>query len=245
MLGTVLAAGILFNGVAVQEVDIPTQPVNQYQVFEEATGYDVPDLQYTKDDNVAVTKRNGVLHFASKAPKVVYRTKEVIRYVEVEKKPEIQPKPKVTVTPKPQPKPQPKPKVIPQPKPQPKPQPQPKVAPAPVSGSGQSIGTFNFTYYTATCAGCSGITATGVDVRSTSTYQGMKILAVNPGVIPFWSIVEVTLTNGQSFRAIALDTGGKMRQQPNYIDVLVGSSDEAFAKGVDVGSVKIIRKGKG
>lgn len=237
MLGTVLAAGILFNGVAVQEVDIPTQPVNQYQVFEEATGYNVPDLQYTKDDNVTVTKRNGVLHFASKAPKVVYRTKEVIRYVEVEKKPEIQPKPKVTVTPKPQPKPKPKPKVVPQPKPEAK--------TAAVSGGGQSIGTFNFTYYTATCAGCSGITATGVDVRSTSTYQGMKVLAVNPAVIPYWSIVEVTLTNGQSFRAIALDTGGKMRQQPNYIDVLVGSSDEAFAKGVDVGSVKIIRKGKG
>ncbi len=44
------------------------------------------------------------------------------------------------------------------------------------------------TAYTASCAGCSGITTTGIDLRSN---PGMKVIAVHPNVIPLGSRVHV------------------------------------------------------
>lgn len=80
------------------------------------------------------------------------------------------------------------------------------------------------TAYTATCKGCSGITAMGIDVRNSTTYQGYGIIAVDTRVIPLGTKVSI---NGRNY--IAGDTGGAIKG--NKIDVLVGSVDEALQFG--------------
>src|SRR5690625_5761642 len=60
------------------------------------------------------------------------------------------------------------------------------------------------TFYTAGSEGCSGITATGIDVRQTIHHEGKRVIAVDPSVIPLGSIVRVTLENGDKFEAIAV-----------------------------------------
>lgn len=101
--------------------------------------------------------------------------------------------------------------------------------------------TMNASYYTASCTGCTGITATGVNVKNTIYYQGMRIIAVDPNVIPLYSIVEVS-TPTENFRAIALDTGGAIKG--NKLDILVANKQTAYKLGRHSVSVKIIRKGK-
>lgn len=86
------------------------------------------------------------------------------------------------------------------------------------------------------------ITATGKDVTDSIYYQGYRIIAVNPDVIPYGSILSVSV-NGQSFEAIALDTGGAIRSRTNRIDLMVNDTDEAFAFGVQQGSISYVRKG--
>lgn len=98
------------------------------------------------------------------------------------------------------------------------------------------------TFYTAGCEGCSGITATGIDVRQTIHHEGRRIIAVDPNVIPLGSIVRVTLANGDEFKAIAGDTGGAIKG--SRIDVLVGSKVEARRLGRQSASVEIISKGR-
>lgn len=231
MLETLLAATIFVNGVMVQEEKPPFAPDNPLEVFEQVTGESVPVLKYKKDDNVTIDVKDGVLRIETDEPKVVYREKEVIKYVEktvyrTEKAEQAQPQTAVSV------------------KDDVAPAPQTAEKPAQASSSGWEQG-YTFTYYTAACEGCSGVTAMGIDVRGAATYEGMRVLAVNPAVIPYWSIVEVVLDNGHTFTGIALDTGGKMRQQPSVIDVLVGTDSEAYANGVDTGKFRFIRKGKG
>ena len=80
------------------------------------------------------------------------------------------------------------------------------------------------TAYTATCKGCSGITAMGIDVRNSTTYQGYGIIAVDTRVIPLGTKVSI---NGRKY--IAGDTGGAIKG--NKIDVLVGSVNEALQFG--------------
>lgn len=107
------------------------------------------------------------------------------------------------------------------------------------SSSSSSSGdwmTFRSTKYTANCSGCSGYTATGVNVNNTITYQGMRIIAVDPNVIPLRSIVEVRTPSG-SFTAIALDTGGAIKG--NKIDILVDSKSEAYNWGTRSVQVRI------
>lgn len=225
MIQTLIAAMLYFNGISVQEVEIPKNTDNGFETFERVTGYEVPKFKYTKEDNVIVSVKNGVMHFESKEPKVIYKTKEVIKYVERDE-------PKVESPPTEEKE------VVQETEPEAPTETKPPETGTPVQGK------FTFTYYTASCEGCSGITATGIDVRTNSTYNGMRIIAVNPDVIPYWSIVQVTLDNGHTFKAIALDTGGKMRQQPSYIDVLVNNEAEAYTNGVDTGTIEILRKGR-
>ena len=98
------------------------------------------------------------------------------------------------------------------------------------------------TFYTAFCpTGCTGITATGVDVSNTIYYEGKRIIAVDPNVIPLGSHVRVTLKDGTSFEALALDTGGAIKG--NRIDVLVASRDEAYKLGRQSAKVEILRWG--
>ncbi|MEI2448950.1 3D domain-containing protein, partial [Priestia megaterium] len=77
------------------------------------------------------------------------------------------------------------------------------------------------TAYTANCAGCSGVTATGQNVSS-GTH---KIIAVDPSVIPLGSKVYV---EGYGV-ATAGDTGGAIKGY--RIDVLVPSESAAKAFG--------------
>ncbi|MFB4165537.1 peptidoglycan-binding protein [Alteribacillus sp. JSM 102045] len=74
------------------------------------------------------------------------------------------------------------------------------------------------TAYTANCAGCSGVTATGVDLNAN---PDEKVIAVDPDVIPLGSKVEVeghgTFT--------AADTGGAING--NKIDIFMPNKSEA------------------
>src|SRR5690554_6602432 len=61
----------------------------------------------------------------------------------------------------------------------------------------RNLGEFEATFYTAFCpTGCTGITATGIDVRNTIYNEGKRIIAVDPNAIPIGSTVKVMLANG-------------------------------------------------
>ncbi|WP_342433293.1 LysM peptidoglycan-binding domain-containing protein [Neobacillus sp. FSL H8-0543] len=78
------------------------------------------------------------------------------------------------------------------------------------------------TAYTASCEGCSGITATGIDLLAN---PNQKVISVDPSVIPLGSKVYV---EGYG-EAIAGDTGGAIKG--NKIDVFIPSKQEAINFG--------------
>lgn len=78
--------------------------------------------------------------------------------------------------------------------------------------------TMEATAYGPDCTGCSGYTATGMKVKP---YNGQKVIAVDPSVIPLGAMVKV---EGYG-TAIAADTGGAIKG--NIIDVLVKSEKYA------------------
>ncbi|MBX0356308.1 3D domain-containing protein [Halobacillus sp. Nhm2S1] len=82
--------------------------------------------------------------------------------------------------------------------------------------------TAEATAYTAYCTGCSGVTATGIDLRAN---PDQKVIAVDPNVIPLGSKVYV---EGYG-TAIAGDTGGAING--NRIDVFMPSREDALAFG--------------
>ncbi|MFL0442005.1 3D domain-containing protein [Bacillus subtilis] len=86
------------------------------------------------------------------------------------------------------------------------------------------------------------VTATGKDVTDSIYYQGYRILAVNPSVIPYGSILSVSV-KGQSFKGIALDTGGAILSRSNRIDLMVTDTNEAMGFGVQQGNISYVRKG--
>ena len=87
------------------------------------------------------------------------------------------------------------------------------------------------TAYTASCNGCSGITSTGINLKAN---PGMKVIAVDPNVIPLGSKVWV---EGYGY-AIAGDTGGAIKG--NKIDVFVASKSEAYAWGRKKVLIKVL-----
>lgn len=100
--------------------------------------------------------------------------------------------------------------------------------------------TFNTTHYTAFCDGCSGITSTGEDVRNTIYHSnGMRIVAVDPTVIPLESVVKVTYPNGDTFQAVAADVGSDIKG--NRLDILVGSKSEAYKLGRQNVTVEVVK----
>ncbi|QQK79422.1 peptidoglycan-binding protein [Salicibibacter cibi] len=78
------------------------------------------------------------------------------------------------------------------------------------------------TAYTAECNGCSGITATGKDLRND---RNANVVAVDPNVIPLGSTVHV---EGYG-EAIAADTGGAINGEK--IDLHVPTQEEATSFG--------------
>lgn len=85
--------------------------------------------------------------------------------------------------------------------------------------------------YTASCEGCSGITATGINLK---TNPNAKIISVDPAVIPLGSKVYV---EGYG-EAIAGDTGGAIKGK--RIDVFFPSQQDAINFGVKQLKVTIL-----
>lgn len=102
--------------------------------------------------------------------------------------------------------------------------------------------TYEATAYTAYCEGCSGITKTGVNLRKSIYHEGRRVIAVDPRWIPLGSIVRVTLSDGNSFEAIAEDVGGIIKG--NIIDVAHETKVDANRFGRQSVEVRMIRKGR-
>ncbi|MGG0791801.1 MULTISPECIES: G5 and 3D domain-containing protein [Bacillaceae] len=98
------------------------------------------------------------------------------------------------------------------------------------SSSGKEI-YVSSTAYTASCKGCSGVTSTGVDLKSN---PGAKIIAVDPNVIPMGSKVYV---DGYGY-AVAADKGGAIKG--NRIDVFFSSKNDAYRWGVKRVKVRVL-----
>lgn len=93
--------------------------------------------------------------------------------------------------------------------------------------------TVTATAYTANCEGCSGTTATGVDLKAN---PDAKVIAVDPNVIPLGSKVYV---EGYGY-ATAEDTGGAIKG--NKIDVFIPSKDDALEWGRKQVTVKVLNE---
>ncbi|MCY9090914.1 3D domain-containing protein [Bacillus mojavensis] len=99
--------------------------------------------------------------------------------------------------------------------------------------------TFEASAYTADCPeGCSGITATGLDVTGTIYHAGKRIIAVDPSVIALGSTVEIKQADGTTFEAVAQDTGGAIKGAK--IDVLVADEADAAQFGRQSVQVRVI-----
>lgn len=96
--------------------------------------------------------------------------------------------------------------------------------------SGQEV-FVNSTAYTASCNGCSGRTATGIDLKAN---PNAKVIAVDPSFIPLGTKVYV---EGYGY-AVAADTGGSVKGQK--IDVFFSTKAEAYRWGNRQVKIKII-----
>lgn len=92
--------------------------------------------------------------------------------------------------------------------------------------------TMTATAYTANCGGCSGVTATGMNLKAN---PNAKVIAVDPSVIPLGTKVYV---EGYG-EAIAGDTGGSING--NRIDVFVPNEQQARNWGVRTVTVKVLK----
>lgn len=103
-----------------------------------------------------------------------------------------------------------------------------------MSRSNESTGkvmTVSSTAYTASCSGCSGHTATGVNLKNN---PNAKVIAVDPNVIPLGSKVHV---EGYGY-AIAADTGSAIKG--NKIDVFFPEKSSAYRWGNKTVKIKIL-----
>jgi len=88
------------------------------------------------------------------------------------------------------------------------------------------------TAYTASCNGCSGRTATGLNLRAN---PNMKVIAVDPSVIPLGTKVYV---EGYGY-AVAADTGGAIKGY--IIDLFMPSQAEAYRWGRKKVKIKVLQ----
>ena len=87
------------------------------------------------------------------------------------------------------------------------------------------------TAYTASCNGCSGVTATGLNLKNNPE---AKVIAVDPSIIPLGSKVYV---DGYGY-ATAADKGGAIKG--NKIDVFFSSTSDAYRWGVKKVKVRVV-----
>lgn len=88
--------------------------------------------------------------------------------------------------------------------------------------AGLKVITMEASAYTASCNGCTGITATGINLKEN---PNTKVISVDPSVIPLGSKVNV---EGYGV-AIAGDTGGAIKG--NRIDVFIPNKQDAIKFG--------------
>lgn len=88
------------------------------------------------------------------------------------------------------------------------------------------------TAYTANCNGCSGVTATGINLHQN---PNIKVIAVDPRVIPLGTKVYV---EGYGY-AVAADTGSAVKGYK--IDVFFSSKSEAYQWGRRTIKIKILK----
>ena len=103
-----------------------------------------------------------------------------------------------------------------------------------LASRGEESGTevhVNSTAYTASCNGCSGHTATGIDLKAN---PNAKVIAVDPSFIPLGTKVYV---EGYGY-AVAADTGGNVKGKK--IDVFFATKAEAYRWGNRQVKIKII-----
>ena len=118
-------------------------------------------------------------------------------------------------------------------------QPETKAKPQPAKQAPKpTTYTYEATFYTASCRGCSGTTAMGVDVRHTTQYKGYRVVAADRSV-PFGTIMRITLEDGTVINAIVADRGGGIRGK--RLDVLVASYDEAIRLGRQQVTVEFVK----
>lgn len=86
------------------------------------------------------------------------------------------------------------------------------------------------TAFTANCRGCSGVTATGFNLKKN---PAAKVIAVDPKVIPLGSKVHV---EGYG-TAVAADTGGRIKG--HKIDVFYSTKNSAYNWGRRAVTVKV------
>lgn len=91
--------------------------------------------------------------------------------------------------------------------------------------------TVTATAYTASCNGCSGVTATGIDLKKN---PDQKVIAVDPKVIPLGSKVHV---EGYG-TAVAGDTGGAIKGKK--IDLFMPAKSDATKFGVRSVKIKVL-----
>lgn len=101
---------------------------------------------------------------------------------------------------------------------------------SPTSSAAKEM-TVTATAYTASCEGCTGVTSTGIDLRSN---PDQKVIAVDPTVIPLGSRVWV---EGYG-EAIAGDVGSAIKG--NIIDVFIAEKDDALNWGRQTVQIKIL-----
>lgn len=91
--------------------------------------------------------------------------------------------------------------------------------------------TVTATAYTSYCTGCSGVTATGINLRNN---PDLKVIAVDPSIIPLGTKVYV---EGYGY-AIAGDTGGAIKG--NKIDVFFPTKSQAYNWGRKTVKIRIL-----
>jgi 3D (Asp-Asp-Asp) domain-containing protein len=92
----------------------------------------------------------------------------------------------------------------------------------------------NSTAYTANCSGCSGITATGINLNK---HPELKVVAVDPSVIPLGSRLYI---EGYGY-AVAGDTGGAIKG--HRVDLFFPQQSKALDWGRRTVKVKVLDAG--
>lgn len=110
----------------------------------------------------------------------------------------------------------------------------------------QNKGTYKLTHYGADCKLCSGITASGYDVRNTiyyndTEYGNIRIVAMSKSM-PLYSVIKIkNYKLGGDIIAIVIDRG----VGNGVIDLLSNSENEAKQLGIQKGvEIEILRSGK-